>query len=59
MHPKAEQLSSGAVGTIAGSWSRRETIGWAVAFGLLTILVHLPFLFRYDLYFQSGIAPAT
>ena len=29
----------------------------AVLFGIATILVHLPFLFRYDLYFQSGIAP--
>ena len=29
----------------------------ATIFGFLTILIHLPFLFRFDLYFQSGIAP--
>ena len=29
----------------------------ALLFCAATILVHLPFLFRYDLYFQSGIAP--
>ena len=37
--------------------SHREIVGWAVLFGLVTILSHIPFLFRYDLYFQSGIAP--
>ncbi|MEI8315050.1 MAG: hypothetical protein WCG79_06310 [Verrucomicrobiota bacterium] len=35
----------------------RQLFGWATIFGLLTVLIHLPFLFRFDLYFQSGIAP--
>ncbi|MEI6083867.1 MAG: hypothetical protein WCS70_06155 [Verrucomicrobiota bacterium] len=31
---------------------------WSLAaiFGALTVLVHIPFVIRYDLYFQSGIA---
>ena len=37
--------------------SPRQLWGWATAFGGLNILIHIPFLFRYDLYFQSGIAP--
>ncbi|MGD0016338.1 MAG: hypothetical protein ABSC38_02315 [Verrucomicrobiia bacterium] len=37
--------------------TQRQILGWAFIFGLLTILIHLPFLFRFDLYFQSGIAP--
>ncbi|HVM63095.1 MAG TPA: hypothetical protein VMV72_19710 [Verrucomicrobiae bacterium] len=36
--------------------STRAIVGWSVFFGLLTILLRIPFLFRYDLYFQSGIA---
>lgn len=34
----------------------RKLWGIATGLGLLNILVHLPFLFRYDLYFQSDIA---
>ncbi|HTS18172.1 MAG TPA: hypothetical protein VMP11_11410 [Verrucomicrobiae bacterium] len=36
--------------------SRRAIVGWSILFGVLTILLRIPFLFRYDLYFQSGIA---
>jgi hypothetical protein len=34
-------------------FSRHELWGWSVAFGLLTILIHLPFVFRYDLFMGS------
>jgi hypothetical protein len=35
---------------------RRRILWLAVGFAALDILVNVPFLFRYDLYFQSGIA---
>ena len=36
--------------------SKRQLWGLAVVFALANIVIHLPFLFRYDLYFQSDIA---
>jgi len=33
--------------------SRRELWGWSTAFGLLTLLIHLPFVYRYDLFLGS------
>src|ERR1017187_467284 len=36
--------------------SRRQLWGLAALFGGLNILIHLPFLFRYDLFFQSDLA---
>ena len=43
--------------TAAPDLTNRQLLGWAALFGLLTVLTHLPFLFRFDLYFQSGLAP--
>ncbi len=36
--------------------NRRQLWAFASVFGALNILIHIPFLFRYDLYFQSDIA---
>lgn len=32
----------------------RETVFWSAAFGVLAILIHIPFVFRYDFYGGSG-----
>ena len=36
--------------------SRKQLWGLAALFGGLNIVIHIPFLFRYDLYFQSDLA---
>ena len=57
MRSKAAQVPPELAASTPGGGLQREVLWWAVIFGLLTILVRIPFLFRYDLYFQSGIAP--
>lgn len=44
------------IAAAADKLNRRGIIKLSVLFGALNILIHIPFLFRYDLYFQSGIA---
>src|ERR1700722_14026869 len=57
MRAKTPQVSAGSAASVADGGSRREILWWAIVFGLLTILVRIPFAFRYDIYFQSSVAP--
>ena len=57
MRSKTAQVPDGVAASSADSVLRREIYWWALGFGVLTILGRIPFLFRYDIYFQSGIAP--
>ena len=36
--------------------SSSEILKWSLCFGLLTILLRIPFIIRYDLFFQSSLA---
>ena len=46
------ELKCGVVAAMAP----REAICWSALFGLLTVVLRIPFVLRYDLYFQSAMA---